>query len=145
MERLTATGLRIRVTVTLVVVALLLYGTLLGQDDLFPFGPFRMYATADRLDSPVADTRFEGVQADGVVVALNEENTGIRRAEIEGQLPQIRQHPDLLRSVDVAYARRNPGAPKLVLVRVIVRWHALHDGKQTGAYTDETAAVWNVP
>ncbi len=145
MEQLSSAGLRVRVAVTLAVVALLFYGTLYGQDDLFPFGPFRMYSTADKLDSPVADTRFEGVQGDGVVVPLNQDNTGIRRAEIEGQLPQIRLHPDLLRSVDEAYERRNPGAPKLVLVRVIVRWHALHNGKQTGAYTDETAATWSVP
>jgi hypothetical protein len=93
----------------------------------------------------VMDTRFEGVQADGAVVPLNEANTGIRRAEIEGQLPQIRIHPELLRSVDEAYERRNPGAPHLVLIRVVVRWHALHGGKQTGAYTDETAATWSVP
>jgi len=145
MDRLSATGVRIRVTVTVIVVALLLYGTVYGQDDFFPFGPFRMYSTADKLDSPVADTRFEGVQADGTVVTLNEVNTGIRRAEIEGQLPQIRQHPELLRSVDEAYERRNPGAPRLVVIRVIVRWHALHGGKQTGAYTDEPAATWSVP
>lgn len=144
MERLSATGVRIRVAVTFAVVALLLYGTLYGQDDLFPFGPFRMYSTADKLDSPVADTRFEGIQADGAVVALNEANTGIRRAEIEGQLPKIREHPELLRSVDEAYEHRNPGAPALLQIRVIVRWHALHGGKQTGAYTDETAATWIV-
>jgi hypothetical protein len=145
METLSASGLRIRVAVTVAVVGLLLYGTLWGQDDLFPFGPFRMYSTADKLDSPVADTRFEGVLADGTVVVLNEQNTGIRRAEIEGQLPGIRAHPELLRSVDEAYARRNPGAAKLAQVRVIVRWHQLHGGRQTGAYTDETAATWSVP
>jgi hypothetical protein len=145
METLSAFGLRLRVGITFAVVALLLYGTLYGQDDLFPFGPFRMYSTADKLDNPVADTRFEGVQADGTVVALNQDNTGIRRAEIEGQLPKIREHPDLLRSVDQAYVERNPSAPKLTLIRVIVRWHALHNGKQTGEYTDETAATWSVP
>jgi hypothetical protein len=145
MDQLSAAGLRIRVAVTLAVVALLLYGTLYGQDDLFPFGPFRMYSTADKLDSPVADTRFEGVRTDGTVVELNQLNTGIRRAEIEGQLPQIRQHPELLRSVEEAYERRNPTAPRLAVIRVIVRWHALHNGEQTGGYTDETAATWSVP
>src|SRR4051812_15871038 len=131
METLSASGLRVRVAVTVAVVGLLLYGTLWGQDDLFPFGPFRMYSTADKLDSPVADTRFEGVLADGTVVVLNDQNTGIRRAEIEGQLPAIRQHPELLRSVDEAYLRRNPGAAKPAQIRVIVRWHQLRGGKQT--------------
>lgn len=145
MDTLSRSGRRIRVAITLALTGLVLYGTLWGSDDLFPFGPFRMYATADKLDSPVFDTRFELVDTTGAVVELTEVNTGIRRAEIEGQLTSIEADPTLLRIVDDAYVSRNPHAPAPVTVRVIVRWHDLHNGLETGAYTDRTVATWDPP
>jgi len=86
-SELTRRGVATRLVATLVGVALLLAGTLVGTDDDFPFGPFRMYATTDKLDSPVADTRVEARDAGGAHLVLGEGDTGIRRAEIEGQLP----------------------------------------------------------
>jgi len=145
METLTRRGRSIRVAVTLVVTAVLLYGTVRGQDDLFPFGPFRMYATADRLNSPVADTRFELVDTTGTVVELTQDNTGIRRAEIEGQLGRFQKDPALLKVVDDAYVSRNPRAPAAVTVRIIVRWDYLKNGTPTGAYRDQTIATWTPP
>jgi len=145
MDTLSSRGRRIRVAVTLAIAGLLLYGTLWGQDDFFPFGPFRMYATTDKLDAPVFDTRFEIVDASGRTVELTEVNTGIRRAEIEGQLARIEADPALLRVVDQAYVARNPHAPAPVKVQVIVRWHELKGGVETGVYTDQTAATWDVP
>src|SRR5215831_18521408 len=125
MDTLSARGRRIRIGVTLIIAGLLLYGTLWGQDDLFPFGPFRMYATTDQLNAPVFDTRFELVDTTGATVQLTEVNTGIRRAEIEGQLTRIEQDPSLLRVIDEAYVSLNPHAPAPVKVEVIVRWHQL--------------------
>ncbi len=86
-------GRRVRIVVTLLVAGVLLFGTLWGQDDLFPFGPFRMYASADKLNAPVADTRFELVDTTGAIVELTQYNTGIRRAEIEGQLSRFKSDP----------------------------------------------------
>jgi hypothetical protein len=131
-----------RLVATLVGAALLLTGTLVGTDDDFPFGPFRMFSTTDRLDSPVADTRVEGVDASGAPVTLTVHNTGIRRAEIEGQLDRFVATPDLLRTVASAYAARNPTAPPIVEISIVVRWHELRDGLPTGAYHDETRVVW---
>lgn len=145
MDTLSARGRRIRIGVTLVVAGLLLYGTLWGQDDLFPIGPFRMYATTDQLNAPVFDTRFELVDTTGATVELTEVNTGIRRAEIEGQLTRIEQDPSLLRVIDEAYVSLNPHAAAPVLVRVVVRWHQLKNGLETGVYTDQTVATWDVP
>src|ERR1700753_434164 len=85
--------------VTFVVFGLLLYGTVAGQDDMFPFGPFRMYATADKLNAPITDTRFEIVDTTGTTVALTEVTSGIRRAEIEGQLGRFQTDPSLLRVI----------------------------------------------
>lgn len=144
-DRLSSRGRLIRVVVTLAATALLLFGTLWGQDDLFPFGPFRMYAVADRLDDPVADTRFELVDTSGATVELTQNNTGIRRAEIEGQLGRFRADPSLLRVIDQAYAARNPNAPAAVTLRIVIRWNDLKDGIPTGNYHDETVAIWNPP
>ena len=78
-------GRRVRVVATLITGVLLLAGTLWGTDDDFPFGPFRMYSTAPDPNGAARDTRVEGVDADGRTVAITEGNSGIRRAEIEGQ------------------------------------------------------------
>lgn len=141
-DRLTRTGRAARLGGTLVVVALLLAGTLFGQDDAFPFGPFRMFSTRDALDAPVADTRVDGFDAHGDLVPLTEHNTGIRRAEIEGQLGRFRSDPALLHVVADAYHAHNPSAPPITRIEIVVRWHALHDGRPTGEYRDETVTSW---
>jgi hypothetical protein len=145
MDTLSRRGRNIRLAITLAVAALVLYGTVLGQDDLFPFGPFRMYATADKLNSPVADTRFELVDTTGAVVELTQYNTGIRRAEIEGQLGRFASDPSLLRVVDEAYVSRNPHAPAAITVRIIIRWNYLKNGITTGKYSYQTVATWQTP
>ena len=145
MDTLSVSARAVRLAVTVLVAGLLLAGTLWGQDDAFPFGPFRMYATTDRLDAPVRDTRLEGVDAAASRVTLDERNTGVRRAEIEGQLDQIRADPGQLGAVAAAYARRQPRAPRLVEVSVVIRWHELSHGRPTGQFHDETVATWRNP
>jgi hypothetical protein len=132
----------VRLVATLIGVALLLAGTVVGTDDDFPFGPFRMYATTDRLDAPVADTRVEAVDATGAHLVLTENDTGIRRAEIEGQLPRFVADPAQLATVAAAYAQRHPGARSLTEVSVVIRWHELRRGRPTGGYHDETKVTW---
>ena len=142
MDTLTTRGRAIRVLVTLLGGALLLAGTLWGTDDHFPFGPFRMYAVANPPDDLVPVTRVEGVDANGVVVALTQGNTGIRRAEIEGQQERYAADPALLREVADAYANRNPAAPELVEVRIVIRRYGVRDSRPTGSYSDETVLHW---
>src|SRR5262245_2140926 len=104
METLTPGARRSRVAVTLVGLLLLLAGSLWGSDDHFPFGPFSMYAGVNRLDDPAPDTRVEGTDTTGATVLLTEANTGIKRAEIEGQIDRLRKEPRLLNSILTAYA-----------------------------------------
>ena len=144
METLTTRGRTARLIVTAVVFSLLLAGTVWGDEDEFPFGPFRMYATNAGPNAPVADTRVEGVAENGSVTFLNESNSGVRRAEIEGQLPQFVQDPARLARVDDAYRKMTPQGPPLVEVRIIVRWHQVHNSRPTNKYTDETVARWRV-
>ncbi|WP_018351517.1 hypothetical protein [Longispora albida] len=140
MQRLSPAGRRTRLAATGAGAALLLLGSLLGQDDAFPFGPMRMYATTDRLDAPIRDTRVEAVDAAGRAVTLTERNTGFRRAEVEGQLGR---NTAMLPALAEAYARRQPGEPSLDRISVVVRWHELRGGRPTGQYREETVVTWS--
>lgn len=128
--------------VTLVAAALLVAGTVWGEDDHFPFGPFKMYASAVDPDAPVIDTRVEAVDLAGGTVLITPGNTGIRRAEFEGQLGRFAGDPGLLAAVVDGYARRNPEAPALREVRVVSRWHEIRDFRPTGVWRDEVVAAW---
>ncbi len=142
MDTLTTRGRAIRVLLTLLGGALLLAGTLWGSDHHFPFGPFRMYAAVNPPNDLVPVTRVEGVDSTGAVVALTEGNTGIRRAEIEGQQERYATDPALLREVADAYANRNPAAPELVEVRIVIRSYVIRDSRPTGRYSEETVVRW---
>jgi hypothetical protein len=142
MEKLTARGRAIRITVTLLVVALALAGSIWGTDDDFPLGPQLQFANADPPNEPVVVSRVEAVDANGRRFELGERQSGIRRAEIEDQVERFKADPSLLTSVGEAYARRNPGAPRLVEIDLVARAHELHHGQATGRYTDESLAVW---
>jgi hypothetical protein len=142
METLSAPERAIRVIITLVAGGLLLAGTLWGEDDHFPFGPFKMYASAADPDAPTIDTRLEATDVNGETVLLTERNTGIRRAEIEGQMGRFRRDPELLQVAHDAYRQRNPHAPALVEIRVVVRWHEVRNFRPTGTWTEEVVAAW---
>ncbi len=144
MDTLTSRGRAIRVGATALALAVLLAGTLWGDDDHFPFGPFRMYSTSDAPSADARDTRVEGVDRTGSLVDLGERATGIRRAEIEGQQARYVADPDLLREVAEAYTRRNPDAPELAEVRIVIRWHDITDRRPTGRWFDETVVRWQV-
>jgi hypothetical protein len=145
MESLTARGRLLRVVVTFVGAGLLLAGTLVGSDDNFPFGPFRMYATTDRLDAPVAEALVVAVDAAGTELILTENETGFRRAEVEGQMTRFTADPARLRLVVDAYHRRNPDRPPLTAISIVIRRHEMTGGRPTGVDTDETLVNWQVP
>jgi hypothetical protein len=145
MMGLTLRGRWIRVAFTAAAAVLLLLGTFWGQDDDFPFGPFRMYSTAPDPNAAAKDTRVEGVDVAGKVVPLTESNSGIRRAEIEGQQVAYVADPARLREVADAYAERNPAAPALHEVRLVIRWHGVRHSRPTGTWTDQVIADWIAP
>ena len=145
MNELTVRGRRIRVLATLIAGVLLVAGTLWGTDDDFPFGPFRMYSTAPDPNGAAKDTRVEGVLPDGRVVAITEGNSGIRRAEIEGQQAAYEAQPARLSEVADAYAAHSPDAPALRTVRIVVRWHGIEHARPTGDSRDEVVAEWTRP
>lgn len=145
MSQLSERGRRLRGSVTAAGVVLLLAGTFWGLDDDFPFGPFRMYSTAPDPDGDAKDTRVEGVDTTGRSVSLTEENTGIRRAEIEGQQRAYELEPARLQRIADAYAEHRPTDPPLREVRIVIRWHGVQDSRPTGTWRDEIVADWTRP
>lgn len=142
MEALSPRGRLTRVAVTLVVVALTFAGTLFGDDYDFPFAPFQMFAIADDPNAPVMVLRTDGVDTTGRRIVLDERNAGVRRAEIEAQIDRFKADPSLLRSIQDAYAARNPGRPPLVEVDIVEVQHHLRDAQPTGVVTEVVLARW---
>ena len=126
------------------VLALLLVGTVWGDDSAFPFGPFRMYSTRADPDAAVVSTRVVGLTDTGAEVGLSGGEVGLRRAEFEGQLPRLEQHPPLLGLLAEAYARRHPRAPELVSVQVVQRHFELRNGTRTGAFSDTLLVTYDL-
>ncbi len=142
---LTGTGRRVRVGLTLLLLALTLAGTVGGQDDDFPFGPFRMYSTRDDPDGTVVSTRVEAVDAAGRVRTVDERSTGLKRAEVEGQVDRFRAQPELLGALSRAHDRLRPQDAPFVQVRVVERVHALRDSRPTGRESERVVAIWRRP
>jgi hypothetical protein len=141
-EPLSPRGRTTRIVITVLGVALLLAGTLFGTDDHFPFGPFRMFATTNEWSEPISIARAEVVDVEGRTIVLTEGNSGVRRAEVEGQLDRFRREPAALAGLADAYRAHNPSAPKVVRVAVVIRHHEISRSGPTGHYTDETVAEW---
>jgi hypothetical protein len=144
-DTLSRPGLISRVVVTLLGAVLLLAGTVAGSDDDFPFGPMRMFAGVNGPNEDAPDPRVDGVDATGATVSLGPEATGVRRAEIEARLDRYTADPTLLKEIADAYRRRNPDAPPIVEMRLIIRWHQVRGSALTGVRREETVAVWKAP
>jgi hypothetical protein len=142
---ISARGRAVRLVATLIAGVLLLAGTLWGSDDNFPFGPFLMYAGVNPPNEAAPDPRIEGTTLDGVVIQLGEKQTGLRRAEVEGQQASFVDQPSRLQEVVDAYNRRNPMGPTLAEIRYVMREHEIKASRPTGKWHDETLATWRVP
>ncbi len=120
-------------------------GTAVGQDDHFPFGPFRMYSTADDPDGRVLSTYLQAVDADGQVVPrVGEAHIGMRRAEYEGQLSRVVEQPEVLAELAEVFAVRHPDRPEWVELSVVRTAYELVDGVPQGE-TAEVLATWTAP
>ena len=143
-EGVSERGRRARLAAAAVVFGLLLAGTAWGQDDHFPFGPFRMYATRQRLDGTTSWYQLEGLTVEGDRVFLPGPTYGLRRAELEGQIPRLVDQPALLAELAAAYQRRRPDAATLVEIQLVKRRQPLAGGSPVGESTAETVALWRL-
>ncbi|HVE62209.1 MAG TPA: hypothetical protein VNB94_00200 [Mycobacteriales bacterium] len=135
---------RLRTAAAAAVLGLTLAGTAVGQDDHFPFGPFRMFSTKTPRDGIVKVSLVRAVTVDGRDVRVPMGSFGLRRAEFEGQLDRFAVDPSLLGSLVVARERAAPDAPRLREVTLLkARW-VLSDGRRVG-YVEEPVAIWRRP
>lgn len=135
------TGRTVRALATAVVLALLLLGSWRGSDDAFPLGPFRMFAGRNPPTEDVNSAYVQAVTTDGNLVVVSSKASGYRRAELEGQLPELERDPSQLRDIAVAHHRLSPSAPQYVTVRVVQRRFHVRDRRVKG-YTDVVLAEW---
>lgn len=142
---LTAAGRLSRTLIALALAALVLAGTAVGQDDDFPFGPFRMYATRDDPDGTVVSTRVEAVDRRGGARTVDERSTGLKRAEVEGQVGRFVADPDLLGALSRAHDRLRPDEPPFAEVRVVERVTRLVDSRPTGPVAERVVVRWVRP
>lgn len=131
-----------RIVGTLAAAVLLMYGTVAGTNDWFPFGPFTMYAGHYPPNGVITSNSLMARTADGRNVVVTEADTGLTRAEMEGELFSFEQHPDRLASLAQAFHRRHPGAPRYVEMWIAQQRWRLHD-RAVSAQTTAILARWH--
>jgi hypothetical protein len=125
--------------------AALLYGTVWGTDDHFPFGPMVQFAFSVDPDGEIRSTFMEADTTAGTRtrVRLSAQGVGIARAEIEGELGKIQKDPSLLQGIAEAQRRRHPEEPQFTKLYLMVDVTELRDGVAHRRRT-ETIATWRV-
>lgn len=137
---LTAMGYRWRAAAGVLVVASVLWGSFFGEDDAFPLGPFRMYATASDPTGAISVPFVEGRTARGSWQPIVFTEFGLRRAEIEGQLGKlVTPRKALLRRLARSYNRFHPAREPLTGLRLMYRSYLLERGRPTGVRVTESA------
>lgn len=132
---MTSVGRALRLLVATALCAALLASTFWGSDDHFPIGPFRMFATRQKLDGAVSWYEVWIVGPDGTTTTLDLADVGLRRAEIEGQRPRFVDDPALL-----CLIARTAGVPDdAVEVQLVRRMRTMRDGTLTGQSTDRVS------
>lgn len=142
--RLSPRGLAVRLALGGAVLLALLYGTVFGADKDFPFGPMVQYAFYVDPDGSIDDTYLLATTADGrqLTVDPRVDSIGVNRAQIEGQLDQIRARPALMARFAANNARNRPREPRWVALSLRQHVRLLHDGRITGTQ-ERTVADWH--
>jgi hypothetical protein len=122
-------------------------GSLVGDDDWWPFSPWRMFSTSQAPSGSVWSTGIEVQTAADPgrwqPAPLTPENTGLNRAEVEGRIPQIEGDPARLGTLAASHARLRPDAPAWTALRVVRRLVVVVDRKPTGEVRTEVLAQWS--
>jgi hypothetical protein len=120
-------GRVVRIVLTATAAALLLYGTAAGSDDMFPFGPFLMYAGHYPPNGVITTDVLMARTADGHDVLVGEADTGLTRAEVAGELKAFESNPDRFADLAQAFHRRHPLASPYVEMWIAQRRWQLDD------------------
>ncbi|MBP2704040.1 hypothetical protein JOL79_09490 [Microbispora sp. RL4-1S] len=128
-----------RLAATGAALAVLGYGTVAGDDDLFPLGPMVQYAFSIPPDGEIHSLFLEADTAAGarVEVPIEPQYVGIRRAELEGQLGRFIRRPELLQQLAEAHARLRPHDPRLTALHVMTKVVTLRNRVPDRTYAQE--------
>lgn len=130
-----------------VAIGLLLYGSALGGDDIFPFGPMTQYSFRIDPDGEIRALWVEADAADGRHVPIDLSSSGdvgVARAELEGQLDKIISDPARLEELATAWRRLHPDRPSLTRLIIGQDVIELENGRESRRRKD-VFATWDVP
>ncbi|MEU5993757.1 hypothetical protein ABZ806_32700 [Spirillospora sp. NPDC047418] len=128
------------------VVGALFYTSAYGSNDDFPLGPMTQFAFSVKGDGgTISSYWLEADTAAGTHVALSFDavGTGMKRAEIEGQMPRIRRNPALLQGIADGQRRLHPDRPRLTRIYVVQEIKTLKRGKVVSTMR-QNRVVWDV-
>ena len=117
-----------------------------GSNDDFPFGPMTQFAFSVKNDGGVIGSYWlEADTAAGTHVPLSFDavGTGMKRAEIEGQMPRIVRDPSLLQGIADGQRRLHPDEPRLTRIYVVREIKKLEHGRVVST-TRQNRVVWDV-
>jgi hypothetical protein len=143
---MTPAGRRARTLATGIIILLLLAGSIWGQDDHFPLGPFRMYSVSNRLDGRVTSLQLQGRLGGGPRREIEFGQFGLRRAEVQGQVARfyLGDWDSLLAHLARSYDRFHPRGPVLDELHLVYEVDTLEGGRPV-AYEQRTLASWERP
>jgi hypothetical protein len=125
--------------------ALFLLGSVVGQDDWWPFGPWRMFATSSAPSGSVIAFAVQvqtEQQPDWHDVELSPASIGLNRAEVEGRSGVIEADPQMLGTLAASHARLRPHDAPWTAVRLVRRETVLADRVPTGELRESEIALW---
>jgi hypothetical protein len=133
-----------RLIATALATGALFAGTFWGDDDNWPFGPFRMYSVRNHLDGRIRAALVELTMADGSEVReeISPDAIALKRAEVEGQIERFDRNPSLLRHLAATYGELHPDAPDVVGIRLYYEMTKMKAGRPDGPVTEYTVATW---
>ncbi len=137
-----------RVVVLAALTAVFVAGSVVGQDDWWPFSPWRMFSTSQAPTGAVVAMAIEvrtGTDPTWVVAPLTPESVGLNRAEVEGRSGRIAADPSLLATLAASHARLRPSAPAWTAVRLMRRETVVVDRRPTGEMRTTEVARWAAP
>jgi hypothetical protein len=129
----------------LAVTGLFFAGTTVGNDNWWPFGPWRMYSTSTPPSGSVVALKIEvleGTDPTWQPANLTPRSVGLNRAEIEGRVPQLTANPSILATLIRSHARLRPHDQPWHAIRVVRSEVLLSNGALTGKTRDTTLVTW---
>ena len=144
---LSSTSRTVRIAAAVAVFGVLTVGAFFADDDDFPFGPFRMYATSGAPTGEVAVVALQARVGDGnwTLVRPSPESVGMNVAEFEGQLYRFEDDPGLLSAVAESRARLHPDEPEWTGLRIVRQATVVVDRVPTGEVNETVLAEWHAP